>query len=56
MALSSGPSVEETVYRYSTAAGSPHLAALPESMYAGQSINITLVSIPGPLTLAGGVP
>jgi hypothetical protein len=31
-ALSSGPPVDMTVYRYSTAAGSPHLAAVCSSM------------------------
>jgi hypothetical protein len=47
-ALSSGPSVDVIVYRYSTAAGSPHRAAPPESMYAGQSRNITLALISNP--------
>jgi hypothetical protein len=52
LALSSCPSVEETVYRYSTAAGSPHLAAPSLSMYAGHSRNITL-SIGTPVPFIG---
>ena len=34
LALSSGPSVELRMYRYSTPAGSPHRVAPPLSMYA----------------------
>jgi len=52
LALSSGPSVEETAYRYSTAAGSPHLAAPCLSMYSGHSRNITL-SIGTPVPFGG---
>jgi hypothetical protein len=52
LALSSGPSVEDTVYRYSTAAGRPHLAVPCLSMYSGQSINITL-SIGTPVPFGG---
>jgi hypothetical protein len=47
-ALSSGPSVDVTVYRYPTAAGSPHRAAPPPSMYAGHSRNITIALISNP--------
>ena len=39
LALSSGPSVEVTVYRCSTSAGSPHV---------GQSMNVTRVSTAAP--------
>jgi hypothetical protein len=52
LALSSGPSVEETVYLYSTAAGSPHLAVPSLFMYSGHSRNITL-SIGTPVPFGG---
>jgi hypothetical protein len=48
LALSSGPSVDLIVYRYSTSAGSPQRTAPCLSMYAGQSRNITLASIGNP--------
>lgn len=48
LALSSGPSVDRTVYRPSTSAGSPHRSAPCLSMYAGQSRNIMWVSIKQP--------
>jgi hypothetical protein len=46
--LSSGPSDDRAVYRLSTAAGSPHRTVPLRSMYAGQSRNITQVSIETP--------
>jgi hypothetical protein len=42
--LSSGPSLDPSVYRYSTSAGSPHRAAPCRSRCSGQSRNITAAS------------
>ncbi len=56
MTLSSGPSVELTVYRPSTDVGSPHRAAPVRSMYAGQSRNITLASIGNPRPVVSCIP
>jgi hypothetical protein len=55
LALSSGPSVDLTVYRISTLAGTPHRAALPLPMYAGQSRNNFWLRITAPPDAPAGV-
>jgi hypothetical protein len=46
-----GPSLDPSVYRYSTSAGSPHRTAGCRSRYSGQSRNNTAASMYAPRRL-----